>query len=536
VGLLIAASAIAAADHSAAHLAAEARRAQNSGQVVRAYLLFTEASMRDPQNASYAVERDALKPLAKLMVESHVQDRPDITSDIRAAEAASDAEPMQEADGKETEAAIVSSLQPPPHLEPQPGSQNFDLHGDDRSILRQIAQRFGVETTFDPGFETGLSRHLVLDEVDFESAMSAATAATGTFAFATAPRRIFVARDTESKRSEFEPEVVVTVDLPDAIDSRDVVDAANAVRGAIGLRGVVTWSPTEHKVIIHDHPERARVAAALLEQLVLPRAQVSFEVQMMAIDSDRTYVYGINWQTSYQLLPLGLFTRLHNPSLPSIVNATNFLPFGGGASLLGIGLADASLVANYTASYSSVLFDATLMVGSGQSGTLHVGDKYPIATALYSGPQQTGSAAAYNPIGQVTEEDLGLSLKLTPHVTAAGDVYVDLEAAYETLGNQGLDGVPSVNQRAFKGSLMMQEGQWAVIGGMKEDDRSLSKTGFPVAGEMPGLAALFGQTTRDHRKSDTLLVIKPTITRLPMSSDPLRAYVLGPHGGARTLF
>src|SRR5947209_20522677 len=95
---MLAAIAASAADQSASRLAAQAKRAQNAGQVVRAYLLYTEAAARDPHNPWYAVQRDALKPLAKLLTESHVQTNTSIAEEIRAAEADGRNESLPEAD------------------------------------------------------------------------------------------------------------------------------------------------------------------------------------------------------------------------------------------------------------------------------------------------------------------------------------------------------------------------------------------------------------------------------------------------------
>ena len=74
--LLAAGFGFAAADPSIEALAKEAKKAQNSGQLVRAYLLFAEASARDPKNESYRVNRDGLRPLAKLLSKAGLEKEP----------------------------------------------------------------------------------------------------------------------------------------------------------------------------------------------------------------------------------------------------------------------------------------------------------------------------------------------------------------------------------------------------------------------------------------------------------------------------
>ena len=144
----------------------------------------------------------------------------------------------------------------------------------------------------------------------------------------------------------------------------------------------------------------------------------------------------------------------------------NFLAFGGGATLFGIGLTDATLFASYSKSFSHVVFDATVVVGDRQTASLHFGDQYPIQTSVYSGaPQSAGSI--YNPVGQETMEDLGLLLKLTPRINGEGEVSLDLEAGFKALGTQVYDTIPAIAEREFKGTITMREDQWAVIAGLQ---------------------------------------------------------------------
>ena len=53
----------------------------------------------------------------------------------------------------------------------------------------------------------------------------------------------------------------------------------------------------------------------------------------------------------------------------------------------------------------------------GQPATLHVGEKYPIITSGYFG-NTSGSGTVYTPPPTITFEDLGLLIKVTPHVVS----------------------------------------------------------------------------------------------------------------------
>ena len=216
------------------------------------------------------------------------------------------------------------------------------------------------------------------------------------------------------------------------------------------------------------------------------------------------------------------------------MNATNFLAFGGGATLFGIGLTYATLFATYSKSFTSNLFDATVVVSDGGTASFHVGEKYPIPQSLYTGFQQS-SPSIYNPIGQFSLEDLGLILKLSPRVNGDGDITLDIEADYKALGTQTFNTVPAISERAFKGTVVLAEGQWAILAGLDQNTHNVTRTGLIGLSQIPGLNQLLSENNRDTQLSNTLLVIKPTITRLPMSAEISPQYLLGTSRGERVV-
>lgn len=521
----------AASDPVAARLAHQAREAQDSGQVVRAYLLYAGASARDPQNPTYRANRDALAPAVKLLTKAEVQ-AADISGDIEAAEklAPGTSPPVEFATEREWQSN--PDLQPLPRLQPKSSLASFDTRADEKSLFQQVASVYGIRPIFDPQLDVHTNIRFALNDVDFHTAMEGLTAVTQTFVFPISQHEIFVARDTEAKRNELEPNVLLTFPLPNAVDQKDLIEAANAARQVLSLRSI-GWDSASRTVMIRDRYTRATIARTLLESLLLPPAQVSLEIQFLTFDSDVSYHYGASLQTAYQLIYFGRVLGFKNV-IPAITNATNFLAFGGGATLFGVGLTTAETFAQYSNSFSRVLYDATVVVADRQTANFHVGDKYPIPQTIYSGFQQS-TPSIYNPIGQVTYEDLGLILKMTPRVNGYGDISLTIEADYKSLGTQTFNTIPSIAERQYKGDVSMREGQWAILAGMDSTDQTVTKTGLIGLSQIPGLSHLLSEHTRDTSTSDTLIVIKPTITRWPVSASVSPQFLLGPLRGERVL-
>ena len=532
--LLVAIACWAGSDPVAAKLARSAKQARDSGRLVRAYMLFAEAAALDPQNPSYSANRDALEPLAKLLSKANVEDTASIPDEIRAAEGsrnhANPNDPLLE--GASKGEARLPFLQPLPELQASGALRDFDFNADEKIVLEQVTAAYGVHAIWDQDLQTRPRINFHLQHADFHTAMEALTAATNTFVFPVNAHLVFFANDNEQKRSEFEPTIALTVPLPDALDQKDLTDAATAVRGVLGLR-TLGYDSATRTVVIRDRITRARLARSLLEALLLPKAQVSIEVELMTLDTARNYHYGLALPTSYQLLNLGHIGSFQSV-LATAMTAANFLTFGGGSSLFGVGVTNATLFASYSKSIASNLFDAIVVASDGQQASLHVGDQYPIPQSLSSGFQQ-GGGSIYNPIGQVTFQDLGLLLKLKPHVNGGGDISLDVEAQDDALGTQRIDTVPEISERIFKGTVTLREGQWAVVTGLDADTTTTTRSGLPGVSQIRGLNQVLAENTRDRTTSKVLLVIKPTITRLPMSDTVSPQYLLGPRGGERVI-
>jgi hypothetical protein len=520
------------ANDLAERIARAAKKAEDSNQIVRAYLLYAAAAERDPQNSTYRANRDALAPVAKLLSKAQIESA-DVKQEVEEIEKQSSSpEPPVEL-VKRADWEHSDDLQPIPKLQPNNTSATFDIRGDEKYLFEDVAKLFGLHAVFDPQLELHSGLHFSISNADFHTVMEALTAATGTFMFPVSMHDFYVAADTEPKRNELEPQILLTFPLPNALDQKDLIEAANVVRTTLNMRAV-GYDSANRIVMVRDRYTRATTARALLEALLLPKAQVSFDVRFLTFDSDRSFHYGLSLPTSVTFADLGQIFHLHNVLPSTISNGSSFVVFGGGATVVGLGLATgASLFATYSESHSQTIFDATVLVADGQTANLHIGEKYPIPQTIFTGT--TSASSIYNPIGQVTLEDLGIVLKLSPRVNGDGEISLDLEASYKALGTQTLDTVPAVAQREFKGSVTMHEGEWAVIAGLNAKTQSRSRNGVAGLSSIPGINQVLSENRRETIISDTLLVIQPTIMRLPMSAEISPQYFIGTGRGERVL-
>jgi type II secretory pathway component GspD/PulD (secretin) len=223
-------------------------------------------------------------------------------------------------------------------------------------------------------------------------------------------------------------------------------------------------------------------------------------------------------------VPLNYFGGFMHSVPAAISGISSFATFGGGRTLLGLGIASAAAIANLTESGGQSFMQAQVRTVDGQAASLHVGDKYPILTAYYN----TGVAGQTSNIPPAFNfEDLGLVLKVTPHVHGTEETTLETEAEFKVLSGQSVNGIPVISNRKFQCQVRLRTGEWAVLNGMLTSSEAHSISGIAGLASLPGLGPLFRQHTKSRDESELLLLFRPVLLSLPASESPQPALYVG---------
>ncbi len=112
-------------------------------------------------------------------------------------------------------------------------------------------------------------------------------------------------------------------------------------------------------------------------------------------------------------------------------------------------------------------------------------------------------------------EDLGLTVKVTPHVHGMDEVSLDVEAGYEVLAGQSSNGVPALGQNKLQSKVRVREGEWAVLAGLATTSEARTITGPAGLDRLPVIGTVFRKNDRDDESTDVLVVLRPTLINLP---------------------
>ena len=240
---------------------------------------------------------------------------------------------------------------------------------------------------------------------------------------------------------------------------------------------------------------------------------------------------GILPTTSFSMTPLAV--KLGPLTLTPGTVASAAASFGSGGTLMALTMPSAAALAIQSDSKTRSL-QAILARGADNSpATFTIGERYPIVTAVVTYSAATSGASVgggipANSVPSFNYADIGLKVKVTPHVHGNGDITLTLESTSTALGTVSVNGNPTIENREFSSQMRLTEGETVILSGMRIHTNSLTMTGLPGLSEIPGLGLLFGQRVTNRDDDDLIMIITPHVVRLGAGQTAASAAIAAP--------
>jgi len=167
-------------------------------------------------------------------------------------------------------------------------------------------------------------------------------------------------------------------------------------------------------------------------------------------------------------------------------------------------LLDLELSAMQKEGRGEVISSPRVITSNSQTATIKAGVEIPY--------QEATSSGATN----VSFKEAVLKLEVTPQITPDDMVIMDLLVSKDSVGEVFL-GVPSVNTRQVETSVLVDNGQTLVLGGIYERTTSGEVDKVPFFGDLPGVGFLFKQTRKVDDKAELLIFVTPQIVTEEMT-------------------
>ncbi len=158
----------------------------------------------------------------------------------------------------------------------------------------------------------------------------------------------------------------------------------------------------------------------------------------------------------------------------------------------------------------------TLRAIDGESATFRVGTKLPIVSSTFSAVAFSDKgAAALGSTPQFQYEDLGLTLKTTPHYHSDGAVTLKLDLKIAGLGTQQFNSIPDITARSYEGSITVLAGEPSVVMGTLSEQELRSSSGLPLVSQIPGAHSALSSNSKERIHNEILIVVTPYVVRKP---------------------
>jgi general secretion pathway protein D len=285
-----------------------------------------------------------------------------------------------------------------------------------------------------------------------------------------------------------------------------------AVRVAEGEVNIVVDESNNALVIRALYRDYLSMIETIKKLDIYPK-QVLIEVLLATITLDDTTRYGLEWMRFIDSVNKGQYEQ--TVRIIGDVGTSVIPGIGISYSIVeAAGRFAASVKAAADEHRLNVISSPHILASNNKEAKIQIGAEAPIFTSTYttSGTENTSTIT-----GTIEYKDIGIILTVTPRVSDAGLITLDIQvedstATTVTLGNENDPlSVPAFKKKVAKTTLSVLQGQMIVIGGLISDTKDNTKTGIPYLSKIPVLGALFGVHSNIVNKEETILLLTPHI-------------------------
>ena len=274
-------------------------------------------------------------------------------------------------------------------------------------------------------------------------------------------------------------------------------------------------------LIIRAEPGVMNELRNVIAQLDVRRAQILIEAAIVEVGGDNGLNLGFQWAAGDQEKGVGGINFSNfGLSLNDLAGgvATGVPPALGDGITAGGGELDSDgnlrwggfLQALASSSAVNLLSTPSVMTLDNQEASIIVGQNVPFVT----GQSTSTGAGVTNPFTTIQREDVGITLKVTPHLAGPDSVRLVLEQEVSAVEGS-VTGVNAsdiiTSKRSINTTVLADNLQTVVLGGLIRDDTEKTVRKVPLLGSIPGLGVLFRSTSTKRVKRNLMVFLRPTI-------------------------
>jgi general secretion pathway protein D len=160
-----------------------------------------------------------------------------------------------------------------------------------------------------------------------------------------------------------------------------------------------------------------------------------------------------------------------------------------------------------------ILSSVPLLAQNNKEASVSVVNNIPVLKSTIQG----GSGTSRDVIQNIERVDVGIKLKLTPHINPSNEVCMALNPSIEAIidsgATTGTQFTPTIARREVSTTVTVPDGRTIVISGLIREDRINQVRKIPILGSIPLLGILFRHTVDSVERTNLIIFVTPRVMR-----------------------
>ena len=290
---------------------------------------------------------------------------------------------------------------------------------------------------------------------------------------------------------------------------------------------VTVWADTQtNALVMNAPPKMMRSITQIVDRLDIRRAQVLVEAIIVEIIADKNNQFGVSWAIKGGSDGNEPIAVTNFPDFPGVVQLAGAVDGGAATgSLIGNGITmGVGRISDTGVSFAAIL-DAvqgdantniistpSIVTTDNEEATLNVGQEVPFVTGSYS--NNVGGGNVVNPFQTINREQVGVKLSITPKINDGNSMVLKISQEISNIAQSAAGAVDLItNQRTVETTVIVDDGEILVLGGLIEDVLLESDQAVPILGNIPLVGALFRSNKTEKKKVNLMIFIRAVIMR-----------------------
>lgn len=384
------------------------------------------------------------------------------------------------------------------------------------TVLNMIAQQYDLNLVLSGGIDGNIT--VKLDNVDLGDAMNAILASNGYNYYMAGdivvvkPLATNAVGETTARIIDLNyvsPAAVVNA-VTDLLSSKGKIKVVESTGSAKRGENI----PLPSKVVIVDLPHIVESIVEFIGRIDKREPQVQIQVRLIETNIDATQKVGFNWPTSLTARMHGITNTTGTGTTTSSSESMAAYDLPDGPWKWGkLSIGELSLMLEFLESRgnSKLISDPKITTSNHSLAEIKVTTIVPIQTI-----NRFSEGAAVQDIVTFQNEEIGITLQVTPHITDDNRIVLDVfPSVAEIIGYAGTEGyqVPITSERSVRTRVTVRDQETVVLGGLIKEQQIETESRVFFLGSIPILGHLFRHKSTETKTTDLTILITPTILR-----------------------